>query len=200
MDKAGEDWYTCGMSLDFTAIDFETANPSRASACAVGLVKVRDGQIMHETGTLIQPPLAFSEFSYWNTKVHGITPAMVANAPAWRQVAFFIRDYVMADLLVAHNAAFDMSVLRAAYAVEDIPVPDVGYVCTLQLARRACALPSNKLPDVAAEFGVRLDNHHDAGADARCAAKIAVAMARRHGHDKLEQMAQSFGVSIGSLG
>lgn len=187
------------MSLDFTAIDFETANSSRASACAVGLVKVRDGQILHETGTLIQPPAAFSEFNYWSVKVHGITPAMVANAPTWRQTAFFIKDYVMDDLLVAHNAPFDMSVLRAAFAVEEIPVPGVDYFCTLALARRACALPSNKLPDVAAEFGVTLRRHHDASADARCAAEIAVAMARRHGHDKLQQLAQSFSVSIGHL-
>ena len=187
------------MSLDFTAIDFETANPSRASACAVGLVKVRDGQIVHETGTLIQPPGAFSEFNYWNVRVHGITPAMVAGAPTCRQAALFIKDYVMDDLLVAHNAAFDMSVLRAAFAVEGIPVPGVDYVCTLALARRACDLASNKLPEVAAEFGVTLVKHHDASADARCAAEIAVAMARRHGHDKLEQLAQSFSVSIGHL-
>jgi DNA polymerase III subunit epsilon len=76
-------------------------------------------------------------------------------------------------------------------------VPGVDYICTLALARRACELPSNKLPDVAAEFGVTLVRHHDASADARCAAEVAVAMARRHGHDKLEQLAQFFNVSIG---
>jgi DNA polymerase III subunit epsilon len=187
------------VSLDFTAIDFETANPSRASACAVGLTKVRDGQIIHETGTLIQPPAALGEFSYWNVNVHGITPAMVVNAPTLRQAALFIKDYVLDDLLVAHNAPFDMSVLRAAFAVEEIPVPGVDYICTLALAKRTCDLSSNRLPDVAAEFGVTLARHHDASADARCAAEIAVAMARRHGHDKLEQLAQSFSVRIGHL-
>jgi DNA polymerase-3 subunit epsilon len=187
------------VSLDFTAIDFETANSNRASACAVGLVKVRDGQIIHETSTLIQPPAAFSEFNYWSVKVHGITPAMVMNAPTLRQAARFIEGYVLDDLLVAHNAPFDMSVLRAAFAEEQIPVPGVDYICTLALARRTCSLLSNKLPDVAAEFGVTLARHHDASADARCAAEIAVAMARRHGHDKLEQLAQSFGVPIRRL-
>jgi DNA polymerase-3 subunit epsilon len=187
------------VSLDFTAIDFETANSSRASACAVGLVKVRDGQIIHETSTLIRPPEAFSEFNYWSTRVHGITPEMVLNAPTLRQAALFIANYVMHDLLVAHNAPFDMSVLRAGFAEEQVPVPDVDYICTLALARRTCGLLSNKLPDVAAEFGVTLGRHHDAGADARCAAEIAVAMARRHGHDKLEQLAQSFGVPIRGL-
>jgi DNA polymerase III epsilon subunit-like protein len=40
------------VSLDFTAIDFETANSYRGSPCSVGLVKVRDGQIVDEAGTL----------------------------------------------------------------------------------------------------------------------------------------------------
>jgi DNA polymerase-3 subunit epsilon len=43
------------VSLDFTAIDFETANPYRGSPCPVGLVKVRDGQIVDQAGTLIRP-------------------------------------------------------------------------------------------------------------------------------------------------
>jgi DNA polymerase-3 subunit epsilon len=73
------------------------------------------------------------------------------------------------------------------------------YLCTLALARQASQLRSYKLPDVAAEFGVRLTAHHDASADARCAAQVAVAMARRHGHDKLEQLAQSFHVPVGHL-
>ncbi|HEY1823416.1 MAG TPA: 3'-5' exonuclease [Trebonia sp.] len=187
------------MSLDFTAIDFETANPKRASACAVGLARVRDGEIVDLTGTLIQPPAQYGEFSGFNTKVHGITAAMVANAPTWRRVAAWIGGYVGDDLLVAHNAGFDMSVLRQACAAERLPVPGNDYLCTLALARRACQLASYRLPDVAAEFGVRLTAHHEASADANCAAQVAVAMARRHGHDKLEQLAQSLDVAVGHL-
>jgi DNA polymerase-3 subunit epsilon len=184
------------VSLDFTAIDFETANPKRASACAVGLVRVRDGRIADEKATLIQPPPGFGDFSAMNMQVHGITPVMVASAPPWRQVADEIARYAGDDLLVAHNAPFEISVLRQACAATDLPVPPLDVLCTLDLARRACSLPSNRLPDVAAEFGVRLASHHDALADARCAAQVAVAMARRHGHDKLEQLAQSLGVSL----
>ncbi len=187
------------MSLDFTAIDFETANPKRASACAVGLVRVRGGRIADEKDTLIQPPAGFAEFSAWNMRVHGITPAMVRSAPPWRQVAGWIEQYVGDDLLVAHNAPFEISVLRAANTAASRPVPRLSVLCTLELARRACSLRSNRLPDVAAEFGVHLGSHHDALADARCAAQVAVAMARRHGHDKLEQFAQSLEVSLRSL-
>lgn len=187
------------MSLDFTAIDFETANPKRASACAVGLVRIRDGRIVDEMTTLIKPPAGFGEFSDRNVQVHGITPARVASAPPWRQVAGWITAYAGDDLLVAHNAPFEVSVLRQACAAVSLPVPRLDVLCTLALARRACDLPSHRLPDVALEFGVRLGSHHDALADARCAAEVAVAMARRHGHDKLEQLAQSLGVGLRSL-
>lgn len=188
------------MSLDFTAIDFETANQHRASACAVGLVRVRDGKIADEKAWLIQPPPGFAEFSHWNVRVHHITPDMVASAPPWRRVAGWITDFAGDDLLVAHNAPFDASVLRQACSAVGLPVPRRNVLCTLDLARRACSLSSNRLPYVAAEFGVRLGNHHDALADARCAAEIAVAMAHRHGHDKLEQLAQSLGVTLRPVG
>ena len=124
---------------------------------------------------------------------------MVASAPPWRHVAGWITRYVGDNLLVAHNAPFEISVLQQACAASNMLVPRLDVLCTLDLARRACALPSNRLPDVAAEFGISLVSHHDALADARCAAQVAVAMARRHGHDKLQQLAQSLGVSLRPL-
>lgn len=69
------------MTLDFTAIDFETANSYRGSPCSVGLVKVRDGRIVDESSTLIHPPGRFDHFDDFNTWLHGINAEMVAGAP-----------------------------------------------------------------------------------------------------------------------
>ena len=69
------------MPVDFTAIDFETANSSSASACSVGLVKVRDGRVVDRVHWYIRPPFPHNEFSEWNIRIHGITPEMVADAP-----------------------------------------------------------------------------------------------------------------------
>jgi hypothetical protein len=76
------------MSLDFTAIDFETANSYRGSPCSVGPVKVRDGQIVDQSCTLIHPPARFNYFDGFNIWLHGINAQMVADAPRWRQVAW----------------------------------------------------------------------------------------------------------------
>lgn len=188
------------MSLDFTAIDFETANSYRGSPCSVGLVKVCDGQIVDQAGTLIRPPSGFDHFNGFNTSIHGITAVMVADAPPWRKVAGWIGDYVGSDTIVCHNAAFDVGVLRHACAADQIPWPQVDFLCTLLLARRAFRLPSYRLPFVAAECGVSLVNHHQAGDDARSAALIAVAMARKQGADTVTELAASFDVRIGHMG
>ena len=124
---------------------------------------------------------------------------MVADAPRWRQVRDWIVDYIGPDILVCHNAGFDVGVLRHACTADQMPWPHVDFLCTLVLARRAFRLPSYRLPFVAAECDVSLVSHHQASDDARCAALIAVAMARKQGADTLAELAGSFDVRIGHL-
>ena len=104
------------MPLDFTAIDFETANGSSASACSVGLVKVRDGQIVDRIGWLIQPPPGHDHFVEWNTRIHGIRSTDVLEAPGWVEQLPDLIEFAGADILVAHNAGFDMGVIKSACA------------------------------------------------------------------------------------
>src|SRR5690606_10918421 len=100
--------------LDFTAIDFETANSSPASACSVGLVRVRDGVVVAQTGWLIRPPAGHDVFNEWNTKIHGIREHDVIGAATWAQQFDRLCDFAGSDVLVAHNAGFDLNVLRRA--------------------------------------------------------------------------------------
>ncbi len=187
------------MTLDFTALDFETANSYRGSPCSVGLVKVRDGRIVDEASMLIHPPARYDHFDGFNTGLHGINAEMVAGAPRWQQVADWIVRYTGPDALVCHNAGFDIGVIRYACIADDIPWPSVDFLCTLVLARRAWRLPSYSLPFVAAQCDVDFRRHHQASDDARCAALIAVAMARKQGAQTLADLAESFGVSIGHM-
>jgi DNA polymerase III epsilon subunit-like protein len=187
------------MTLDFTAIDFETANSYRGSPCSVGLVKVRDGQIVDESFTLIHPPARFDHFDGFNTWLHRINAGMVAGAPSWQKVADWIVRYTESDTLVCHNAGFDIGVIRYACIADGIPWPSVDFLCTLVLARRAYRLPSYRLPFVAAQCDVDFRQHHQARDDARCAALIAVAMAKKQGDQMLADLAESFGVSVGHM-
>ena len=73
------------MSLDFCAIDFETANSFRGSPCAVGLARVMDGQIVETGRLLMRPPEGFDHFDAFNIWIHGITPEMVKGQPLFAE-------------------------------------------------------------------------------------------------------------------
>lgn len=186
--------------MDFTAIDFETANSFRGSPCAVGLVKVRDGIIVDEQRWLIRPPAAVDHFDAFNTALHGIAAADVKDAPRWGTVLPRIVEYVGDDLLVAHNAAFDVGVIRSACAVDGVEWPAMSFLCTLVLARRVLTLPSYRLPFVAEAVGAQVRDHHDPLADALAVVEIARTLAAEVGVPDLEALARAHGVAIGRMG
>ncbi|WP_433586357.1 3'-5' exonuclease [Microbacterium hydrocarbonoxydans] len=184
------------MPLDFTAIDFETANSSPASACSVGLVRVRDGRVVATASWLIQPPAGHDEFQEWNVRIHGIRPEDVLGADSW--VAQFDRlcGFAGADVLVAHNAGFDVNVLRRASEVTDLVCPPYRSLCSLQVARKTYDLDSYRLPKAAAAAGFAEFSHHDALADARACAQIVIDAARLAGAADVFLLAQALGLQI----
>ncbi len=181
--------------LSFTAIDFETANPKRASVCSVGVVKVRNGIVVDEYSTVVLPPREHREFSRYNVAVHGITAHDVVGAPTWDQVYPTIADFSAGDALVAHNASFDRSVLTQASQAYGMLVPRSTWLCTRDASRSVLNLASYRLPDVAEALGLPPHDHHDAAADAGQCAKVLVAMCRilgPHGLDLVRQHARLY--------
>lgn len=159
----------------FAAIDFETATARRSSACALGLVIVDSGRIVDEQSWLIRPP--GNEYHSFNTRLHGISASDTEDAASfgqvWSEAAAIAQDH----LLVAHNAAFDISVLRHSAAYHDYTPPEASYLCTYRLARsRWPDRYSWKLPDVCEALGINDLDHHDPLSDARAAAKVLLAM------------------------
>jgi DNA polymerase III epsilon subunit-like protein len=187
------------MSLDFTAIDFETANNYRGSPCSVGLVKVRDGQVVDEAHWLMRPPEAFDYFNPFNTWLHGMSSDTVASSPRWNEILPCLMTFVGGDVLVAHNAGFDIGVIRSACIADAIHWPTLDFLCTLVLSRRLFSLPSYRLPFVAAQAGVVLNHHHDAHDDALACAQITLALAGQQGCDSLEDLAHAAGIRIGHM-
>ncbi|MDJ0316347.1 3'-5' exonuclease [Arthrobacter antibioticus] len=168
------------MALDFTAIDFETANGFRGSPCSVGLTKVRGGVVVDEGYWLMRPPEGHDHFDSRNISIHGITPDAVASSPRFAAVFPEVQHFIGHDALVAHNAAFDIGVIRSAAEVSGMPAPAFDYACTVILSRKNYSLPSYSLPFVAEAAGVPLLNHHDAVEDARACAGIMVDIAAKH--------------------
>ena len=187
------------MPLDFTAIDFETANSSNASACAVGLVRVRDGRIVEKTGWLIRPPAGHDVFFELNVRIHGIQPEDVADAATWSQQLTDIVDFAGDDILVAHNAGFDMAVLKRACDATGDDCPSYRYACSLQVARKVYRLESYRLPLVAAEAGFADFPHHNATADALACAHVMIDAAHRVGATDIEALTEAVGVRVSQI-
>jgi DNA polymerase III epsilon subunit-like protein len=185
--------------LNFTAIDFETANSYRGSPCAVGLVRVRDGTPVDQRRWLIRPPEPVDYFDGFNTRLHGIDSAMVADAPRWRHVLPAILDYIDEDVVVAHNAGFDLGVIRYACAMDDVEWPEMRFLCTMVMARRALSLPSYRLPYVVESLGAQMGDHHDPLADAHGVVAVVSALADRSGVSVLADLAASQRMSIGRM-
>lgn len=179
------------------AIDFETANETRTSACSIGVAWIEDGRVTATEEHLIRPRVM--RFNPFNTAVHGIRADDVATAPEFPEVWARIGARVEGRLVLAHNAAFDMSVLRHTLADYGLALPVCSYLCTVVLARRAWPrLAAHKLNTLADFLGIALD-HHRAGSDAEACGRIALSAAEALGVARLSDIAEATGITFGRI-
>lgn len=173
--------------LNFIAIDFETANNSRASICEAGICVVKDGKVADTRSWLVRPD--GNEYSYWNIRVHGIRPEDTADAPEFPEVWAEIMEYLKdTPVLVAHNAAFDISCIRRSLEFYGIATPCADYYCSLRAARRIYDFPCNKLDYLCQQFEIPEGTHHRAGDDAEMCARLFLREIRDAGWCSLEDM------------
>ena len=157
---------------EFIAIDFETATGKRNSACSIGMAAGKAGKIEGTYVQLLRPP--GNRYLAANIAIHRINPSQTANAPTiadlYHQGLAHIIDAEVP--LVAHNASFDMSVLRESLAHHGIELPWINATCTVDLARTMYpTLKNHKLNTVARHLKYPLV-HHDPTSDAMAAAEI----------------------------
>ena len=130
--------------LNFIAIDFETATARRASICEAGICVVKDGKVADTKSWLVRPE--DNMYSYWNIQIHGIHPEDTASSPAfpevWTEIMAYLKD---CPVLVAHNAAFDISCIRHSLEYYELEKPDISYYCSLRAARHIYDFGCNTL-------------------------------------------------------
>jgi DNA polymerase-3 subunit epsilon len=184
---------------DFITIDFETATESPESAISVGLVKYRNYRPVSTYYSLIRPPNLYIRSDF--TELHGLTVDDVKDAPdfacIWKNE---IKGFIGETLLAAHNAAFDMNVLKAALGYYELPLPRLSYFCTLVLARRTWPkLKSHALTALSRNFGI-IYNAHNALEDALSCGKLVQIAAEEFGSVDLEELLNATGVKMGMFG
>gem|GEM_PF-517796 len=170
-DRAGGEPSSFAATGTFVALDFETADRRRDSACALAIVRVEGVHVVASNCRLIRPPRRNFEF----TSLHGISWREVRSQPSfgpiWRSMGELLEG---AEFIAAHNASFDRGVLDACCAQAKIARTELRFECTVALARRRWNLFPTRLPDVCRFLGVPL-KHHDALSDAMACARIVIA-------------------------
>jgi DNA polymerase-3 subunit epsilon len=185
------------MTDSWVAIDFETASV-RGTPCSVGLIEVTDGQPGRSLDWLIRPPV----FEFWpfNVALHGITPEMCRDAPSWEESLARIEAFRDGRPLLAHNASFDLGVIRDACRFASVPWPSLSYVCTLVIGRRVWpGLSSYSLPFLASHLEIEGGSHHEARADAETAALIGCMALDRTATSNLGELLTSIQALMGSV-
>jgi DNA polymerase III subunit epsilon len=158
----------------FAAIDFETADCERDSACSVAIVKVVGEEIVSRWVRLIRPPRKQFVFTY----LHGIGWKDVENQPTFGELwPEFEGQISNVQFLVAHNAGFDKAVMTTCCTMAGIKPPRLPFHCTMQAARMTWGLYPTKLPNVCRFLNIPLE-HHKAESDAEACALIYVAAQR----------------------
>jgi DNA polymerase-3 subunit epsilon len=157
----------------FIALDVETACSDAASICQIGLACAWPDNRIHTFSTLVNPRTDFDAF---NTRLHGIGPQHVRNAPGFDEVIDLLFPVLSRHHLVQHSN-FDKQAVNAASRTYGRDAPDFRWIDSVTIARRAW-------PELKDNGGHGLGNlkkvlnlnfrHHDAGEDARAAAQVVL--------------------------
>ena len=176
----------------YICFDVETPNAANDRMSAIGISIIERDVITQEFFSFVNPE---QPFDYFNTQLTGISAETVANAPTFAEIWPQIEPLLSSGILVAHNAPFDLTVLKKCLAAYDIRWrPLIQYLCTVRIGRAELPKISHKLNDMCEYYGIQLD-HHKADSDSHACAEILLRYMRDH--VKLGKHIHSFGMSTG---
>ncbi|MFH8986198.1 DEDDh family exonuclease [Streptomyces varsoviensis] len=166
----------------YAVVDVETtglARDDRIVSAGVYQLDAR-GEVQDHWYTLVNP-----ERDPGPVWIHGLTSDMLAGAPLFGEIAATLSEKLADRVLVAHNAAFDWSMLAREYARARATTPVRQRLCTIALSKELrLPLPNHKLESLAAHYGVVQQRAHHALDDARVLAEAfrpSLALAARAG-------------------
>lgn len=179
-----EDLGTSLADVTFVVVDLETTggSPTGSQITEIGAVKVRGGQVLGEFQTLVRPTTPIPPFI---TVLTGITNSMVADSPRIPSVLPQFLEFAAGTVLVAHNAGFDISFLKAAARETGQPWPGNAVIDTVRLARALVhkdEAPNHKLSSLARLFGAATTPDHRALHDARATVDVLHGLIERVGN------------------
>ena len=155
--------------MRYIVFDVETPNHLNNRMSAIGITVLEDGVITDSFFSYVNPE---TEFDYFNTQLTGIDENTVADAPTFPEVWKSISGLMGSGILVAHNAVFDLGVLKKCLQHYELEWKrSAPYCCTVVMGRRLLPDIRHNLDVMCEYYGIDL-SHYKADSDARAAAEI----------------------------
>ena len=183
--------------MKFIAIDFETANSSRTSACSLGITFVENKKIIETKNFFIKPTPNY--YNFINVGIHGITKNDTEDKKDFKELWEEIKPYFENNKVIAHNASFDLSVLRASLEHYQIGFPKLEYYCTMLFSKATLkGLLNYQLSTISEHFNINL-SHHNAESDAKACAEIFIRLLESENIDSFEKLCSKHNFIKGEL-
>ena len=188
--------------LDYIAIDFETANYYKNSACSVGLVRFIDGKETDLCYSLIHPAKMYF-IPEWTRDIHHISYDDVRDKPyfpeVWDTLVMPFINQTPDVPLVAHNGtSFDMTVIRDCCNYFGMEKPKFQYFDSLLIARKTWAKIDHHLTSLGNYFNIKY-NAHDALEDSRTCGLIVQEAAKYHNAKSIQDLLEKCNLTIKDL-
>ena len=157
------------MIKDYISIDIENPNTRGNSICSIGIIVVKNNEVIAEKYSLINPE---DRFDINNSNITGLNYADVKDAPTFKEYWENIKELIENNIIIGHNITYDLAVIAKALERYDIEVPIFNYYCTLKLSRSFINTNSYSLDNLCNLLNINLENHHNALEDAKASQRI----------------------------
>lgn len=156
--------------LKYVVFDVETPNRNNDRMSAIGITVVENGAVTEEYYYTVDPEARFDSF---NVRLTGISEETVKDSPTFPELWEKIEAVMGGGILVAHNAVFDLGVLKRCLNGYGLTwKKSVSYLCTVRIGRKLLPGMSHRLNVMCDHYGIELLRHHHAANDSRACAEI----------------------------
>ena len=149
---------------DFVVLDIENPNTKADSICSIAFIQVKDGNIVNQEYTLINPEDRFDDI---NIRVNKITPNMVKDAITFDKFWEINKSVLENSFIIGHGIKYDLSVITKTLMKYDIALPTFKVICTQKLVQKYLNIKHYKLDYVCDYLHINLEQHHNALCDTK---------------------------------
>ena len=147
------------ISDSYIVLDLETSGLSKYKneIIEIAMVKIQSGEKIDTYQSLVKPSQSITSKI---EKLTGITKEMLSSAPEFSSIADDVVSFIGENVLIAHNAKFDMGFLTTALEPRKV---ELKCIDTLPLARKALPeLENHKLETLISYYGIAESQMHRA--------------------------------------